>query len=109
MEATTKLFGSRARSEVLLAVALLKESYARELARVLRLPLLTVQRVLNAFEKEGVLVSRLVGSNRIFTLNRKMYAGSELEAFLIKYSNRTNLTERLGQFRRRPRRKGKEL
>jgi len=109
METGTKLFGSQAKTEVLLAVALLKETYARELARALQLPLLTVQRVLNALTKEGVVVSRLVGSNRIFTLNRRMYAISELEAFLIKYARRTDLDERLGQLRRRPRRAKKAI
>jgi DNA-binding MarR family transcriptional regulator len=94
---------------VLFALALLEETYPSELARLLEIPLMTVQRILDDLEREGVVVKRTVGRNRMATLNPRMYGGAELRDFLMKYSRRTNIQKRLAKLRRRPRRTGKEI
>ncbi len=109
MEPASKLFGSVQRTEILLGLALLDESYASELARVLDIPLMTVQRVLDDLEREGVVVKRTVGRNRMASLNPRMYGGAELREFLTKYARRTDIEKRLATLRRRPRRTGKEV
>ncbi|MDE2481182.1 MAG: winged helix-turn-helix transcriptional regulator [bacterium] len=109
MEPPAKLFGSATRTDILVAVALLEETYARELARALELAPLTVQRILNDLEREGALVSRLVGRSRVFAINPRMYGGIELREFLMKYARKTTVQERLARLRRRPRRAGKDV
>jgi predicted transcriptional regulator len=104
-----KLFGSRAKTETLLAIALLKETYTQELARVLELAPTTVFRVLEDLEREGIILSRLVGRTRTVALNPRMYGAGELESLLQKYAQRTELKERIARIRRRPRRRGKEV
>ncbi|MHB8147516.1 MAG: hypothetical protein ACYDGM_09710 [Vulcanimicrobiaceae bacterium] len=54
-------------------------------------------------------MSRTVGRNRMVELNRRMFGGAELEAFLTKYAQGIGLEEQLAQLRRRPRRKGKAI
>ena len=56
---------------MLVAVGLLRETYARELARGLDIAPLSVQRILKDYEREGVLVSYLRGRTRIFSLNAR--------------------------------------
>jgi DNA-binding IclR family transcriptional regulator len=109
MDTPPELFGSKPRSEILIAVALLGDTFPRELSRTLGLPLITVQRILNALERQGVLASRLIGNTRLFSLNERMYGASELKTFLRKYALSTNIEQRLATLRRRPRRAGKEL
>jgi DNA-binding transcriptional ArsR family regulator len=104
-----RLFGSTAKTEILLALALLKETYAQELARVLELAPTTVFRVLEDLEREGIILSRHVGRTRLVGLSPRMYGASELEALLQKYVRRTDLEERIARIRRRPRRRGKEV
>lgn len=109
MDKVSRLFGSEPRTRVLLAVALLENSYPRELARALTVPLPTVQRVLADFEREGVLASRMLGQNRLYSLNRHQHGSSDLEAFLKKFALGTDVPEALQSIRRRPRRAGKEI
>ena len=47
-------FGNSTRTRVLLSLSLLGESYARELARVLRAPLSGVQKALRSLELDGL-------------------------------------------------------
>lgn len=95
MERLAKLFGSAQRTRLLVAVALLKETYAREVASVLDLYPLTAQRILDDYEREGVLVSHNRGRARIFALNTRMSGASELRGFLTKYARRTDVPFRI--------------
>jgi len=104
-----KLFGSAPRTRLLIAIALLKETFPSELARVIGSSLLTTQRILAGLEREGVVVSRQMGRNRIVSLNPRMYGAAELASLLEKYALRTDLFERIEDLRRRPRRPGKEI
>lgn len=104
-----KLFGSKSRTQTLLAIALLRETYVQQLAGLLNLQQPVVFRVVDDFEREGILVSRYVGRTRTVALNPRMYGVGELESFLLKYAKSTDLEERVATIRRRPRRRGKKL
>jgi len=107
---SSRLFGSARRTEVLLGIALLEETYARELARVLEAPLLSVQRIVDALDREGVVATRLIGQQRRVTLNPKYFARKELEQLLRRLAlSDPRLLDVIGSMRRRPRRKGKPL
>ena len=93
-----------------MVIALLKETYPREIARVCDLPLVSVQRIVRDLEAEDVLASRLIGGNRMVMLNPRSYGVDELRGFLLKYSKRNpDLNDRAAELRRRPRRTGKPI
>jgi DNA-binding transcriptional ArsR family regulator len=103
-------FGSRSRTQVLIALRLLTESHARELARVLALPLYSVQQALKSLERDGLVAARSVGRTRAFRVNPGHFAKPELEAYLLRLSEpQAALRERVAGLRRRPRRTGKKL
>lgn len=95
-----RLFGSVRRSQVLVAVALLEETYARELARVLGAPLITVQRIVEALDVDGIVATRTVGRQRQITLNPKYFARTELAALLRRVAlSDPRLMEAVGDLR----------
>ena len=99
------LFGSQTRTSVLLLLALLDESYPRELARVLRLSLSPVQQALLGLERDGVIVSRMIGRARRVTLNPRFYGIGALKTLLVKLAEAdANVSEVASSLRRRPRR-----
>ncbi len=104
------LFGSSRRTEVLAAIALLDETYAREIARLLAAPLLSVQRIVDGLERDGIIATRTVGVERRIEFNPRFFAVIELKALLLRLSDRNEpLTDAVKSLRRRPRRKGKAL
>ena len=106
----TSPFGSRSRTQVLIALSLLAESHARELSRVLALPLYSVQQALRSLEKDGLVAARSVGRTRAFRIHPGHFARPELEAYVLKLSEpESELRERISALRRRPRRTGKPL
>ncbi|MDE2480812.1 MAG: winged helix-turn-helix transcriptional regulator [bacterium] len=106
---TSKIFGSVPRTEVLLAISLLGDTYPSELARGLGFPAPSVQRILRDLETEGILVSRERGRTRLYALNPRLYGVSALTEFLRKYVQQTEVDAKLQRLRTRPRRPAKEL
>jgi len=105
-----RLFGTAVRTRVLLVIALLEQSYPREIARVAGTRLISTQRIVTDLEKQGVLASRLQGVQREVRLNRSYFAYAELRALLLRLSNaEPALVREIESMRRRPRRAGKEL
>ena|SRR5262245_5239479 len=103
-------FGGRARTEVLLALRLLDQSYPRELARVLERPLSGVQGALRGLERDGLIAGQSVGRTRLFRLNPRYFARDELQHYLLKLTDADDaLRAKVTQLRRRPRRTGKPL
>lgn len=103
-------FGSRARTRVLLALRLLTESYAREIAPLVGLNLSSVQKGLQSLERDGLVAGRLAGRTRLYRLDPRAYARRELESYLERLLElETDLRTRSERLRRRPRRSGKPL
>ena len=67
-------FGSSTRTRALIALQLLGESYARELARLLNAPLSGVQMALRTLERDGIVVARNVGRTRVYQLSPRYFA-----------------------------------
>ncbi|MGH7737205.1 MAG: winged helix-turn-helix domain-containing protein [Candidatus Tyrphobacter sp.] len=104
------LFGTPTRSGVLVLLALLDESYPRELARLLGAGLFAVQSAVEGLESDGAIASRLVGRTRRVVLNPRFYGAAELKALLIKVSSgQRQILEAAASIRPRPRRRGKPL
>ena len=103
-------FGSQTRTRVLLALSLLQQSYARELARILDAPLSLVQKAIRSLERDGIVAVRNIGRTRVITLNPRFFASRELQAFLKRLVEpEERLKKRIAQLRKRPRRTGKRF
>ncbi len=108
IERPIQLFGNRNRTAILIAIPLLQETYASELAAMLQLRIYTVQSAIASFEREGVVAGRLLGRTRRIALDPRYVAAKELSALLWKLGQQDlPLQAALGSRRRRPRRSGK--
>jgi hypothetical protein len=98
-------FGSRRRTEVLVLVALLGESYPSEIARLLGAPLFSVQKIVDSLDREGILATRLMGGTRRVSLDPRWFAARELEALLLRLAEAEPRLQKAAAGRRsRPRR-----
>lgn len=108
IERPIQLFGNRNRTAILVAIRLLEETYARELAALLGLRVYTAQAAIASFEREGVIVGRMMGRTRRVSLDPRYAAAKELSALLWKLGQMdVPLQAALAARRRRPRRSGK--
>jgi DNA-binding transcriptional ArsR family regulator len=109
-DTSTSPFGSRARTRVLVALRLLSESHARELARLIGMSLSTVQKALRSLERDGMIAARPAGRTRLHRIAPRAFARRELERYLDRLAEAdANLAQRAGGLRRRPRRAGKPM
>lgn len=93
---------------MVVAIRLLEETYASELAAMLEVRPYTIQTILSSLEREGVLISRLFGRTRQVSLDPRYFAAKELDALLWKLGEQdVVLQKQLATKRRRPRRSGK--
>lgn len=103
-------FGSVSRTRCLIALRLLEESYPRELARLLEVPLFSIQGALSRLERDGLVAARSRGRTRLFRLNPRYFAAKELGQFLSRLMiQEPELDNRSRALRRRPRRTAKPL
>lgn len=106
------LFGGKAAAKVLLFIENYGEGYASWIARTYEMPLSEVQKQLVKFEEAGILVSRMVGTSRMYTWNPRDPGLDGLRVMLRNTLDYGIPKERLAKYfrqRRRPRRKGKPL
>ncbi len=106
------LFGGKAAAKVLLFVENYGEGYASSIARTFEVPLSEIQKQLKKFEDAGILVSRKVGTSRMYTWNPRDPALDGLRQILRSTLDYGIPKERLTKYfrqRRRPRRTGKPL
>lgn len=109
MEVTSP-FGSQTRTRVLLALALLEQTYARELARILEIPISVLQKAILGLERDGLVAARKAGRTRLITLNPGYFARRELVALLDRLAEpEDGLRAAVAKLRKRPRRSGKRL
>lgn len=106
------VFGSQAATRVLLFLQNYGQAYAREITRTYgNISLSQVQKQLAKFEQGGLLVSRMVGTVRLYDWNRRSPIVTPLREFLqasIDLLPPDKVEEYFMQ-RRRPRRAGKTL
>jgi DNA-binding transcriptional ArsR family regulator len=103
-------FGSAARTRVLLALGLLEDSYPRELARILNLPLSGVQRALQGLERDRLVAARSVGRTRLYRLDPGYFAHADLKCYVMRLLEaEDDLRRQVAAVRQRPRRTGKPL
>jgi DNA-binding MarR family transcriptional regulator len=103
-------FGSVTRTRVLLALRMMGSSYPRELARLIGTALSVIQGALRSLENDGLVAGRSVGRTRLFELNPRFFAASELRALLDKLAAADrDLQNAIAELRRRPRRTAKAL
>jgi hypothetical protein len=77
---------------------------------VLAIPVSAVSRALAGLDRDSLVVGRLVGRSRVYTLNPGYFALSELEPYLRRLADADPaLRSAASRLRRRPRRAGKPL
>lgn len=106
------LLGGKTAAKVLLFIENYGEGYARQIASTFEIPLSEVQKQLARFEDGGILVSRKVGTSRIFTWNPRDPALKGLRSLLRETLEKGVPESTLQKYyreRRRPRRSGKPL
>jgi DNA-binding transcriptional ArsR family regulator len=104
----SKLLGSPRRTQVLVLLALLGESFPSEICRLIDAKKAAVLYILDALEAEGVVVSRPLGRTRRMELDPRFFAAKELRALLLKLAEADDRIQAAAARRRaRPRRKGK--
>jgi DNA-binding transcriptional ArsR family regulator len=108
--AVSSPFGSQTRTRLLLALELLGQSYARELARLLGASLSAVQKGLASLERDGLIAGRLMGRTRLFQIDPSYFAAAQLRSLIARLTAADrDLKARAAELRRRPRRTGKRL
>lgn len=105
------IMGSEAAEKVLLYIANYGDGYAKAISEVFGLSLSQVQRQLNKFEREGLLVSQVVGKTRLFKFNPRYALKKELLVLLNKALSilPKEVTQKYFRKRKRPRRAGKPI
>lgn len=106
------LFGGQAAAKVLLFIENYGEGYANWIAKTFEMPVSEIQKQLKKFEESGVLVSRMVGTSRMYTWNPRDPALNGLRQMLrstLEYGIPQDRLQKYYRQRRRPRRKGKRL
>lgn len=103
-----ELFGSRTRTDTLIAIGRLERTYASEVARTIKRRVVEVQRAIASLEGAEVVVTTKIGTTRLTELNPRYWAKDELYALLLRMSE---LPRYKGWWiiRRRPRAIGKPL
>jgi DNA-binding transcriptional ArsR family regulator len=110
VKSTSSPFGGQTRTRVLLALRLLRETYPRELSRLLEAPLSGVQRALRSLEIDGLVAGRSMGRTRLYQLDPRYFAAEPLAVYLGRLVEpESQLRVRTTALRRRPRRAGKPL
>ncbi len=76
------IFGSRSAAQVLLFLEAYGSGHALRIARTYSVSVSPIQRQLRRLEREGVLVSRMVGRTRLFEFNTRSPSVRNLRDFL---------------------------
>ena len=104
------LFGTKNRTNILLLLAIMEESHAAELSRLLGTSVSNVQKTLDSLEQVGVVAGVIKGRERRVLLSPRYFARQELRTLLDQMVLASpELIDRVGELRRRPRRAGKDL
>jgi hypothetical protein len=106
------IFAGKAAARVLLFIENYGEGYASQVAKSFEMPVSEVQKQLSKFENAGILVSRTVGTSRIYTWNPRDPGLKGLQILLrdtLENGIPEETIKKIYRQRQRPRRKGKAL
>jgi len=103
------LFGSELRTDILIAIGRLGNTYISELARLLDRTPTEITRAVSSLESAGIVASRRMGQTRVISLEPRYLASDELYALLLRLSELPKYKGLWSQLRRRPRAIGKPL
>ncbi|MBF0315990.1 MAG: winged helix-turn-helix transcriptional regulator [Oligoflexia bacterium] len=106
-----KIFGTKTASFTLLHLFHYGEIHARGLSREIAISLSSVQNQLIKFEEAGVVISKKIGTTRVYSFNKKSPLTKPLmELINVIHSNMSiSDKELLFKERKRPRRSGKPV
>lgn len=108
MIGSLRIFGSQVRTRVVVATLALRDTYPREISRLAGAPLVTVQRIVDDLERQGIVATRLSGNQRRVMVDAQWIAADELRALALRLLDMLpDLRAALEAERRRPRRRGK--
>jgi DNA-binding transcriptional ArsR family regulator len=102
------LFGSRVRTDALVAIGRLGQTYLSELARVLDRRPTEIIRAVSSLESAGVVATRRMGRTRVVQLEPRFWAAKQLYALLLRLSEMPRYRQRWAAVRGRPRAIGKK-
>lgn len=105
------IFGNKTAAKIMLYLFHYGEAYANGLARDMKITLSQVQKQLDKFELAGILVSKKMGTVRIYTFNPKLGVTKKIKELIQVFYESMSLEQREEMFheRRRPRRRGKPV
>jgi DNA-binding transcriptional ArsR family regulator len=105
------IFGNQTAAKLMLYLFHYGEAYANGVSKDMGITLSQVQKQLDKFESAGILVSKKLGSIRIYQFNPKMGVVKKIKELVEVFYESIPLSERekiFGQ-RHRPRRRGKPV
>lgn len=104
------VFGTGVRTKTLVAISVLEETHAPELARLLGAGITTVRNAIDTLEQAGLVVGIMEGNTRRVRLNPRFRSYLKLRDLLQELAEGdAALLSRIADIRRRPRRTGKPL
>jgi hypothetical protein len=103
------LFGNQTAAKLMLYLFHYGEAYANGVSKDMTITLSQVQKQLDKFESAGILVSKKLGTTRIYEFNPKLGVVKKIKDLIEAFYESIPIEEREKMFseRRRPRRKGK--
>jgi DNA-binding transcriptional ArsR family regulator len=105
------IFGNQTAAKLMLYLLHYGEAYANGVSRDMGITLSQVQKQLDKFELAGILVSKRLGTTRIYTFNPKLGVVKKIKELIEAFYESIPLDEREKMFseRHRPRRRGKPV
>ncbi len=105
------LVGNDTAEKILLYLENYNSGYPRAIAQKFEISLSQVQKQLERLEREGIVVSNLIGKTRVYKWNTRCFFLTELRTILSKSLTLLpeTILEKYFRDRTRPRRKGKPL
>lgn len=105
------ILGNKTAAKIMLYLLHYGEGYAREISRELNITLSQVQKQLEKYDLEGILISKDLGKVRMYSFNDKVPAVKEFKKLIKFFYDSISIEEKqeLFKVRKRPRRKGKPV
>lgn len=105
------IFGNKTAAQIMLYLFHYGEAYASGIAKDMGITLSQVQKQLDKFEQANILVSKKLGTVRVYTFNPKLGVVKKIKELIKEFYEAIPLDSREEMFniRRRPRRKGKPV